>query len=76
MIPFNEAHIRQIFKEWAAHYNRGRPHSSLGPAIPDRSIPKAELLMERHCIPKDRRVASVSILGGLHPEYRLEKIAA
>jgi putative transposase len=76
MILLNEVHIRQIFKMWTTHYNRGRPHSSLGPATPDRSIPKAELLMERHCIPKDRRVASVSVLGGLHHEYRLEKIAA
>jgi putative transposase len=76
MIPLNKVHIRQIFKTWTTHYNRGRPHSSLGPATPDTNIPKAELLMERHCIPKDRRVASVSILGGLHHEYRLEKIAA
>src|SRR5688572_6751589 len=76
IIPLNEAHIRQIFTAWTSHYNRGRPHSSLGPGIPDKSIPKVELQTERHCIPKDCRLASVSILGGLHHEYRLEKIPA
>src|SRR5262249_45908543 len=34
MIPRNERHLRQILREWAAHYNDGRPHSSLGPGIP------------------------------------------
>jgi len=76
MIPFNEAHIRQILKSWASHYNRGRPHSSLGPGIPDRSSPKAELQTERHSIRKNRRIVVTSILGGLHHEYGLEEIAA
>ena len=31
IIPISEAHIRQTLKCWVAHYNRGRPHSSLGP---------------------------------------------
>jgi transposase InsO family protein len=76
MIPLNEAHVRQIFKSWTTHYNRGRPHSSLGPGTPDQSIPKAELQIHRHWIPKDCRIASVSILGGPHHEYRLEEIPA
>ncbi len=76
MIPFNEAHVRQILKCWTVHYNRGRPHSSLGPGIPDQSSPKAELQTERHSITRNRRIAVTSILGGLHHEYRLEEIAA
>ncbi len=76
MIPLNETHIRQIFKSWTSHYNRGRPHSSLGPGMPDKNTPKAELQVERHCIPRDCRVLSISILGGLHHEYQLEKIPA
>ena len=76
VIPLNETHIRQTLKSWTTHYNRGRPHSSLGPGIPDKSSPKAEVQIARHSIPKDCRVASVSILGGLHHEYRLEKIPA
>ena len=31
MIPLNESHIRIILKPWVAHFNEGRPHSSLGP---------------------------------------------
>src|SRR5215471_12169659 len=76
MIPISEAQIRQTLKCWVAHYNRGRPHSSLGPGIPDPSSPKAELQAQRHSIPNDCRVAVTSILGGLHHEYRLERIAA
>ena len=76
MIPISEAQIRQTLKCWVAHYNRGRPHSSLGPGIPDPSSPKAELQAQRHSIPSDCRVAVTSILGGLHHEYRLERIAA
>jgi len=76
MIPFNEAHIRQLLKSWTGHYNRARPHSRLGPGMPDASSPKAELQIKRHCIPQDCRIASTAILGGLHHEYRLERIAA
>jgi transposase InsO family protein len=31
MIPLSETHLRSILKAWVAHYNRGRPHSRLGP---------------------------------------------
>ena len=34
MIPLSEAHLRSIQREWVAHYNRGRPHSGLGPGVP------------------------------------------
>ena len=75
MIPIDEDHIRWILKRWTAHYNRSRPHSSLGPGIPDASVGKAKLQTKRHCIPKDYRIAVTSILGGLHHEYTLERIA-
>ena len=52
MIPLNEAHIRQMLKSWTAHYNRARPHSSLGPGTPDPSSPKAKLQTQQHCIPR------------------------
>src|SRR5438128_12503936 len=35
VIPLHESHIRMIPKPWVAHFNRGRPHSSLGPGIPE-----------------------------------------
>ena len=74
IIPFDEDHIRQILKSWTAHYNRSRPHMSLGPGIPDPSIQKVEL--QRHSIPKDHRIVVTPILGGLHHEYKFERSAA
>jgi len=76
MIPLDEQHVRQILKAWIRHYNGARPHSSLGPGIPDPTAQKAELQSNRHCIPKDHWIAVTPILGGLHHEYRLERIAA
>jgi putative transposase len=37
IIPMNERHLRLILKEFVAYYNRGRPHSALGPGTPNRS---------------------------------------
>jgi transposase InsO family protein len=34
LIPVSEAHLRMLLKEWATHYNEGRPHMALGPGIP------------------------------------------
>lgn len=31
MIPLNDRHLRRVLREWVSHYNRGRPHSRLGP---------------------------------------------
>ena len=35
LIPLSEAHLRTILQLWVTHYNRGRPHSVLGPGVPD-----------------------------------------
>lgn len=74
IIPLNERHLRGSLRSWVAHYNKGRPHSSLGPGIPerrpDRSIPG--LQPERHRLPRDCQIRVEDILGGLHHEYWLE----
>jgi putative transposase len=75
-IPINEDHVRRVMKQWTTHYNTSRPHSSLGPGIPDPSVQKTELQSKRHCIPKDHHIEVTPILGGLHHEYRLQRIAA
>jgi putative transposase len=31
MIPLNERYLRMTLRSWVKHYNKGRPHSSLGP---------------------------------------------
>jgi transposase InsO family protein len=34
LIPLTEQHLRKTLRSWLTHYNRGRPHSSLGPGLP------------------------------------------
>ena len=75
MIPLNERHLRAIVREWVFHYNRGRPHSRLGPGIPDQ-IPAPPFRAQRHRLEEEERVTSTSVLGGLHHEYALERTAA
>jgi putative transposase len=71
MIPMSEAHLRSILREWTTHYNRGRPHSALGPGVPDPpkeswAAPKSE---SRHRLAAAALVLVKSVLGGLHHEY-------
>ena len=58
------------------HSNRGRPHASLGPGLPESPPGLPAVLITGHQLPCDARVAARSILGGLHHEYGLEKLAA
>lgn len=74
-IPLHARHLRKIVAEWVRHHNRGRPHASLGPGIPE----PVGLTVSRaidHRLPHGHRVVAKPILGGLHHEYRLEPIAA
>ena len=75
MIPLSEKHLRTILRAWVAHYNQGRPHSSLGPGIPERKTTPARRT-HRHRLEPNERVISTAILGGLHHEYELEQTAA
>ena len=70
MIPFNEGHLRGVLRQWVAHYNRGRPHTSLGPGIPD--APGCAPVPTGHRIRDGHRVGVTPVLGGLHHEYWLE----
>jgi putative transposase len=72
-IPCSERHRRRILQDWVAHYNRGRPHASLGPGIPDPPSERITQQFRRHALPVGHRISSTSILGGLHHEYRLEQ---
>ena len=76
MIPLNERHLRRILREWVAHYNGARPRSSLGPGIPDPCVAPQAPGPPRHQIASDHRVIATPVLGGLHHEYRLVKVAA
>lgn len=76
LIPLNERHLRSLLKEWVSPYNRGRPHSSLGPGIPDPEPSFERVTQLGHRIPMDHQVVAKAILGGLHHEYKLERRAA
>jgi transposase InsO family protein len=76
VIPLNERHLRSLLKEWVAHYNQSRPHSSLGPGTPQPSNRLPLLGGGRHTLPEGWRVVARPVLGGLHHEYRLQKVAA
>ena len=73
MIPVSERHLRAILNAWVTHYNRGRPHSGLGPGVPDPPqelgvVPRSE---SRHRLAAGALVLAKSVLGGLHHEYSL-----
>jgi putative transposase len=75
VIPLNERHLRWILQLWVAHYNRGRPHASLGPGLPDPPSDRVAASND-HRLPRGHRVIATPILGGLHHEYRVEPNAA
>jgi putative transposase len=76
VIPLNEGHVRHVLREWVTHYNRGRPHASLGPGIPDPPNDSPAPVACRHHIRQDHRVVAKPIFGGLHHEYALKPMAA
>ena len=76
LIPLNECHLKMTIKEWGLHYNRGRPHSSLGPGIPEPNQDRVPASDHRHKLPAGYHIVKTSVLGGLHHEYRLVKEAA
>jgi putative transposase len=75
VIPVTEQHLRRLLHEWVAHYNRGRPHASLGPGIPEPASAPIPEQADRHRLAVGHRILARPILGGLHHEYRLELAA-
>src|SRR6202022_5035387 len=60
LIPLSESHLRSILTSWVEHYNRGRPHSSLGPGVPD---PPGILAMIQKVKSRHRLGEGVPVLG-------------
>ena len=71
LIPLSEAHLRLLLKSWIGHYNRGRAHMALGPAVPDppTNIVSPSMPKTRHRLGDFGSVRVKAILGGLHHEY-------
>ena len=76
LIPLSERHLRTTVKEFVSHYNKGRPHSSLGPGIPEPPQATTPAGPHRHKLPDGYRVIAKPVLGGLHHEYGLKQEAA
>ena len=76
LLVLSERHLFRCLQQWVKHYNRARPHMSLGPGIPE-SPPKKERLppTHRHWLPAGYRIVKRPVLGGLHHEYLLKKAA-
>ena len=67
-IPLTENHLRRSLQAWVRHYNEGRPHTSMGPGIPQPPLSLPALLQDhRHRLPSHLRVAACLILGDLRP---------
>jgi hypothetical protein len=76
LIPCHERHLQMTVRDWAIPYNRGRPHSALGPGLPEPMSGRVPSNEYRHSLPIGYRVVKRSVLGGLHHEYGLMKEAA
>jgi transposase InsO family protein len=72
MVVLNQVHLRRVLTIYSEYYNHGRPHSSLGPGIPDPQGAKTPELAHGHRLPVGFRAVAKPVLGGLHHEYRLE----
>jgi putative transposase len=71
-----DRYLRRIVRDFVTHYNRGRPHTALGPGFPEPSQATVPAGPDPHKLPDGYRVAKTSVLGGLHHEYRLEQDVA
>jgi transposase InsO family protein len=76
LLPFNERHLQITIRDWAIHYNRGRPHPALGPGLPEPMSDRVPSNEHRHTLPIGYHVVRRAVLGGLHHEYGLRKEAA
>ena len=63
-LVWNQAHLRQILRQYETHHNQHRPHRSLRGAAPLKPLPEP-VDLEQYRVRKRARV------GGLINEYRL-----
>ena len=64
ILIWNQAHLRQILRQYETHHNQHRPHRSLGAAAPLKPLPEP-VDLDQYRIRRHARV------GGLINEYRL-----
>ena len=71
MLPLNERHLRRAVKEFVRYYNRGRPHSALGPEFRSHPRPRLQRVRTatswRRAIASPRRTRGTGLLAALTP---------
>ncbi len=72
ILIWREKHLYRVVKEYVRYYNSARPHQGLGQAIPDRAGSSMQSMQQ---VPPSNpevggKVISLSVLGGLHHDYR------
>ena len=50
LIPLSENHLCTVLARFIRHYNRSRPHASLGPGIPDPADGLPEYLLGKDLV--------------------------
>jgi putative transposase len=60
----SDAHLRRALREYAAYFNRDRPHQGRDHRMPVPSEPSGSARRETG------HVITIPILGGLHHAYR------
>jgi len=61
---WNQAHLRQVLRQYETHHNRHRPHRSLNAAAPLKPLPEP-VDLNRYRVRRQARI------GGMINEYRL-----
>ena len=70
LIPIHEGHLRLVLGEWMTHYNRGRPHASLGPGIPEPVPDADQVTCTGHRLPEHTEVIATPILDSMNIAWR------
>jgi putative transposase len=63
LLILHERHLGRVLREYVTYFNRARPHQGIDQRIPQRPALEA-------CGPREGTIVSVSVLGGLHRDYR------
>ena len=77
VVLMSEAHLREILKEWRAHYDRTRPHMAVGPGVPDPppKTPVFQVQQSRHRVREGFVMLEKPVLNGLHHDFSLVPVA-
>jgi hypothetical protein len=68
LLILNEAHLRVVLAEFAAHYNAARPHQGIAQCVPDDDLDHS---LAAVIDLESARIRRKPVLGGLTSEYQI-----